>query len=225
MRRYQPARRQRPYLINLPGGAATPTFSPAGGTYGSAQAVTISDTTAGATIHYTTDGSNPNATSPLYSGPLRCRHRNAEGDCLCQRLQQQRDCLGALHDYSAGFRVPERRDEPVDRDGRVAFERRCTVGWEPAGDTMAVNASGNLIATNTYGNGVVMFTPGSTTPTVLGSISNPNGVAVDSQNNLYIGLSYTSQVVKLPFVNGAYPTLAGTSGTTPTAPATIRWSV
>ena len=60
-----------------------------------------------------------------------------------------------------------------------------------------------------------MFTPGSTTPTVLGSISNPNGVAVDSQNNLYIGLSYTSQVVKLPFVNGAYVTLAATSGTTP----------
>src|SRR6185312_11115009 len=88
-------------------------------------------------------------------------------------------------------------------------------GGEPAGDTMAVNTAGNLIASNTYGNGIVMFTPGSTTPTVLGSISNPNGVAVDSQNNIYIGLSYSSQVVKIPYVNGTYAAIAGTSGTTP----------
>src|SRR5215470_6210357 len=46
------------------GVVATPTFNPGTGTYSSAQTVTISSTTSGATICYTTDGSNPAATIP-----------------------------------------------------------------------------------------------------------------------------------------------------------------
>ncbi|MEJ7644963.1 MAG: chitobiase/beta-hexosaminidase C-terminal domain-containing protein [Chryseolinea sp.] len=48
----------------------TPTFSPAAGTYSSTQAVTISTLTSGASIRYTTDGSNPTASSTLYSTPV-----------------------------------------------------------------------------------------------------------------------------------------------------------
>ncbi|MEU0792207.1 chitobiase/beta-hexosaminidase C-terminal domain-containing protein [Amycolatopsis sp. NPDC005961] len=50
--------------------AAAPTFSPPGGTYSSAQTVTISSATSGATIRYTVDGSTPTASSTLYSGPI-----------------------------------------------------------------------------------------------------------------------------------------------------------
>ena len=49
---------------------ATPTFSPAAGTYTEAQNVTISCATAGATIHYTLDGSTPTANSATYSTPI-----------------------------------------------------------------------------------------------------------------------------------------------------------
>jgi hypothetical protein len=49
---------------------ATPTFTPAPGTYTSAQSVTISDATSGATIYYTTDGSTPNTSSTKYAGPI-----------------------------------------------------------------------------------------------------------------------------------------------------------
>src|SRR4029077_8353893 len=49
---------------------ATPTFSPGGGTYTGLVAVTISDATSGATIHYTTDGSTPTISSAVYSTPL-----------------------------------------------------------------------------------------------------------------------------------------------------------
>ncbi len=50
--------------------AATPTFSPSGGTYTTAQTVTISDTTSGATIYYTTNGTTPTTASAVYSGPI-----------------------------------------------------------------------------------------------------------------------------------------------------------
>jgi len=49
---------------------ATPTFSPAAGTYTEAQNVAISCDTEGATIHYTTDGTTPTATSPTYDGAI-----------------------------------------------------------------------------------------------------------------------------------------------------------
>ncbi|MBR5435763.1 MAG: chitobiase/beta-hexosaminidase C-terminal domain-containing protein [Muribaculaceae bacterium] len=47
-----------------------PTFTPAAGTYTTAQNVTIACATAGADIRYTLDGSNPTTTSALYSGPI-----------------------------------------------------------------------------------------------------------------------------------------------------------
>ena len=46
---------------------ATPTFDPEEGTYTAAQNVTITCETEGATIHYTTDGTEPTAESPVYS--------------------------------------------------------------------------------------------------------------------------------------------------------------
>jgi len=50
---------------------ANPTFSPAAGTITSAQQITISDGTSGATIYYTTDGSTPTATaSEQYTAPF-----------------------------------------------------------------------------------------------------------------------------------------------------------
>jgi hypothetical protein len=52
------------------GAVATPAFSPVGGTYTSVQNVVISCSTEGSTIRYTTDGSEPSATSLLYSSPI-----------------------------------------------------------------------------------------------------------------------------------------------------------
>ena len=49
---------------------ATPTFTPAGGTYYESQSVSISCTTEGASIYYTIDGSTPDATSTLYTSSI-----------------------------------------------------------------------------------------------------------------------------------------------------------
>jgi hypothetical protein len=58
-------------LIVGPPQVAAPIFSPGGGTSASAQNVTISDSTSGASIRYTLDGSTPSGTAgTLYSGPV-----------------------------------------------------------------------------------------------------------------------------------------------------------
>ncbi len=58
------------YYINL-APAATPSFSPGTGNYTSAQSVVISDSTDGAAIYYTTDGTTPTTSSNLYSAPIQ----------------------------------------------------------------------------------------------------------------------------------------------------------
>jgi hypothetical protein len=58
------------YIIGGAPTAAAPTFSPTAGNYASAQTVTISDLTAGATIYYTANGTTPTTSSAVYVGAI-----------------------------------------------------------------------------------------------------------------------------------------------------------
>jgi hypothetical protein len=57
-----------PYVIASQ--TAPPNFTPAAGTYVSGQMVTLTDDTSGAVIYYTTDGTTPTHSSPIYSSPI-----------------------------------------------------------------------------------------------------------------------------------------------------------
>ncbi|PKN73610.1 MAG: hypothetical protein CVU50_02525 [Candidatus Cloacimonetes bacterium HGW-Cloacimonetes-3] len=76
-----------PYQVNAADDfqvVATPTFIPPAGTYTSAQMVAINCSTAGAQIRYTTDGTEPTATSPLYNMAIYVAHNvtiKAKGFC------------------------------------------------------------------------------------------------------------------------------------------------
>jgi hypothetical protein len=204
------------YVINVAGASATPTFSVAAGTYTTPQATAISDTTAGAVIHYTTDGSAPTATSAVYSSPIIVSATETVNAIATGGGAGNSGVATALYTInlpaSAFQNVVTSQSTKL---GALPTSGGAQSGGEPAGDTMAVNSNGDLIATNTYGNDVDLYTPQGGTPTLIGTISNPNGVAVDNHNNLYVGASYGPNVVKVPYVNGAYVALAATSGTTP----------
>ena len=56
------------FTITLPAG--TPVISPQAGTFNAVQMVMLTDTTTGATIYYTTDGSTPTTSSTVYTAPI-----------------------------------------------------------------------------------------------------------------------------------------------------------
>ena len=55
---------------SVPAAVEAPVITPAGGTYTTAQSVTITCATAGAAIHYTADGTTPSSASALYGGAI-----------------------------------------------------------------------------------------------------------------------------------------------------------
>ncbi|MBO7124811.1 MAG: CotH kinase family protein, partial [Bacteroidales bacterium] len=58
--------------------APKPTFSINGGFYSKDQNVTLSSNLEGAVIRYTTDGSEPNENSPIYSGAIKAEKKSSE---------------------------------------------------------------------------------------------------------------------------------------------------
>jgi hypothetical protein len=56
------------FVVNPIGTVATPAFSVAAGTYTAVQSITISDSSTGSTIYYTTNGNTPTISSPVYTG-------------------------------------------------------------------------------------------------------------------------------------------------------------
>ena len=58
------------WVYGPPASTAVPVFSVAAGTYTATQNVSITDSTANATVYYTTDGSQPTTGSTPYTGPI-----------------------------------------------------------------------------------------------------------------------------------------------------------
>ena len=92
-------------ISSLPA-AATPSFSPAAGSYSSPQTVTITDSTTGATIYFTDDGTTPTTSSEVYNGPITVSSTEtlkaiaASGSYLSSAVATATYTIGLSPDYN-----------------------------------------------------------------------------------------------------------------------------
>jgi len=131
---------------------AAPVFSPGGGSFSNAQAVTISTTTGGASIRYTTDGSTPSETmGTLYSGPVSISATTT---------------LKAMA-YESGFTdsAVASATYPISTGGNTAV----TPTFNPGGGTFS-SPQNVTISTATSGAAIRYTTDGSTPSETAGAI-------------------------------------------------------
>jgi hypothetical protein len=131
----------------LPGVAAAPTFNPPAGTYPAAQKVTIATTTAGAAIYYTTDGSNPAASSTAikYSGPVAV--------AKTETIHAVAEATGYSNSPEASaayiIKLPQAAKPTFSPGaGTYASEKHVTIATETAGATIHYTTDGSNPATS-----------------------------------------------------------------------------
>ena len=207
------------YTIQLP--AATPTFSPAGGSYTAAQSVTIADATSGATIYYTTDGTTPTASSSVYGAPITVSSSGVLKAIAVASGSPTSNVGAATYLINSGtngtsLSVLTNQISTLGVFSNGSSTGGALAGANPAGNSFAVDSKGNLITGDTYGNSVLEFAPGATSATVLSSsYGNVGPVTIDSAGSLYIGNLYNGTVAKIPVVSGAYAAISLPGSSTP----------
>jgi hypothetical protein len=70
-------------------------------------------------------------------------------------------------------------------------------GENVAGNSWAMNSKGVVVASETYGGSIIQFASPGYTQSVAGPVSNGSGVAIDSNDNLYVSDEYNQEIVKI----------------------------
>jgi Chitobiase/beta-hexosaminidase C-terminal domain len=177
-------------IQGTPSPAATPTFTPASGTtFSSTLSVSIADTTAGAAIHYTTDGSTPTTGSPLYSAPFTISASTTVKAIATASGFSQSAQGSASYTYS-----PVTSGAPVSDE--FTGTSLNTAVWQvntPVGGSVAVS-NGELVLTVPGGSNHDAFIPALDAVQVIQPISNANfDVAVKIDSKLVAGNPYYGQ--------------------------------
>lgn len=162
---------------------STPVMSVAGGTYNSDQNVNINCATVGATIYYTTDGSDPDGGSAVYSGPISVAGDGTNMTIKAIALKSgMTDSAIATEIYSISYIEPI-----VDSSGDVGRN-----------SSIAVDGSNIYISFYDYSNGNIKFARS----------TNGGATWTDIQDIDYVGFStlyvFTAVAVNGPNVYIAY---------------------
>ncbi len=203
-----------------------PVLSPAAGSYPGAQTVTITDSVAGATIYYTTDGSVPTASSAKYAGAITVS--SSETVAAIALANGYDGSAPASAQYLIGsshasfiYTIAGNGSEGYSGDGGLATEAQVNQPY-----ASVVDASGNLYFTDTANNvvrkvtaatGVITTFAGNGThgysgdngPATGAQLSFPLGLAFDNEGNLYIGDYGNNVVRKVVMATGIMTTIAG----------------
>ena len=195
---------------------AAPSFNPAAGTYSSAQSVTISTITGGATIRYTTNGATPSETvGTVYSSAV-----SIPATCTLQAMA-----------YEAGV-----FDSSVT-SGVYTITQCATPTFSPAAGTYTTSAA-VTISTVTSGASIRYTTNGTTPSSTVGTVYS-SAVSITATATLQ-AIAYETGFTNSAVASGVYtiqcatPTYSPAAGTynnaqtvtisTATGGATIRYT-
>ena len=129
--------------------AAKPAFSVASGTYSTTQTVTISDTMAGATIYYTTNGTTPTTSSSVYSSQITVSYT------------ETLEAIATLSGYSTSAVAAAAYTITTPGETQAATTTTLTSSLNPSGfgqpvtftATVSSNTTGTPSGTMTFSNG------------------------------------------------------------------------
>ena len=163
-----------------PAAPAAPTFSPAGGTYSTAQSVTISCGTEGATIYYTTDGSDPTASSTQYTGAITISSSTTL-KAIAVKDGVSSAVASATYTINTG-------------GGSIGGGSGGTSGVNGSGDNVSISPSGGSVTSSQMGSAVKKADEGSTITikaTSSTTVTLPVGgmaEAADNHNDIVVDL-------------------------------------
>jgi Chitobiase/beta-hexosaminidase C-terminal domain/Bacterial lectin len=174
---------------------ATPTFSPGAGTYSVAQSVAISDTTPGAVIYYTTNGTAPTTSSAVYSSAITVSANTTVEALAVAPGFGQSVVASAAYVIQAGV--------------------TSTPTFSPAAGTYT-SAQSVAISDSTPG-AVIYYTTNGTTPTTASAVYS-SAVTVSSSSTLE-ALAIAPGLTQSAVASAAYVIQAGVTATPTFAPA------
>jgi hypothetical protein len=214
------------FMLNLPV-APAPVISPAGGVFASTQTVTITDSAAGSTVYYTTDGTVPTTNSTIYSGPIYVSTSETVAAIAGA------GGYGASPSASAQFFIQSSQSRFIYTVAGNGFWGVSGNGGPAAAATLndptntATDAAGNLYIADS-GNqmvrrvdaktGTITRFAGTGTAGYKGDggaatsaqLNYPYALAFDSAGNLYISDSNNYAVRRVDEATGTISTVAGT---------------
>ncbi|MFZ0392986.1 MAG: chitobiase/beta-hexosaminidase C-terminal domain-containing protein, partial [Terracidiphilus sp.] len=203
--------------------AAAPVIGLNSGTYSSAQTVTISDTTPGATIYFTLDGSTPTGSSPIYHGSVV-----VTGTSTLNAIAIAPGFVSSAP-ASASYTITPAPSTLISTiataESTVGLEEDACFGG------VALDSANDIYAIDTCGNYPVVFKISAATgkATLFAGIgsygyagdggqaadaefafTNNSGIAVDSSGNVYVADTYNNRVRVINASTGVITTFAGT---------------
>jgi hypothetical protein len=213
------------YTLQLPP-APTPVISPASGSYAGTQTVTITDTAPGATIYYTTNGSEPTTLSAQYTGPITVSSSEtlvAVATASGYWLSLPASAQYIIDSSSASFIYTIAGDGFFGYSGDGGPATAADVNapaatvLDSAGNLYIADSNNHVIRKVAAGTGIITTVAGNGTwgysgdngPATSAQLDFPMGVALDSAGNLYIADTYNSVIRVVSATTGVITTFAG----------------
>jgi hypothetical protein len=219
------------YTMNLPA-APTPVISPGSGSYTGPQNVTITDSAAGASIYYTTDGSIPSRNSAKYTGPITVSTSEtvvafATGGGYNDGASASAQIIINSAASPFIYTIAGSDTWAYGGDGGAAtiasLNAPTMTVLDSAGNFYIADSANSVvrkvdaktgIITTFAGTGMPGYS-GDNGPATSAQLGTPTGLAFDRSGNLYISDSAKGVVREVATATGIITTVAG--GTTATA--------